>query len=114
MASDYDVTYDNWRRNAEEFWIATAESISWYRRWDQILDESRAPFSRWFSGGVLNTCYNVLDTHVENGRGDQVALIYDSPVTGTVRSYTFRAPLEEVARFAGVLRNQGVEKGGWG
>jgi propionyl-CoA synthetase len=111
MVTDYEATYDRWRRNAKEFWIDTAQSISWYRKWDRSIDDSAAPFYKWFSGGVLNTCYNVLDIHVERGRGDQVALIYDSPVTSTVRSYTFEALREQVSRFAGVLRNEGVEKG---
>src|SRR4029079_9624510 len=68
-------------------------------------------FLSWFTGGLVNTCYNLLDVHVENGRAEQVALIYDSPVTGIVKSYTYRELLNEVALFAGALRQQGVEKG---
>src|SRR6185312_6368471 len=66
---------------------------------------------RWFSGGLLNTCYNTLDLHCENGRADQTALIYDSPVTQTIKTFTYRELLNEVSRFAGVLRSRGVEKG---
>ena len=58
------------------------ESIHWYKKWDQVFDTSRAPFYRWFSGALVNTCYNLLDVHVENGRAEQIALIYNSPVTG--------------------------------
>ena len=72
---------------------------------------SRAPFYRWFPGGQVNTCYNALDRHVENGRADQAALIYDSPVTSTVRTFTYRELRDEVARFAGVLAGRGVGRG---
>ena len=85
--------------------------MHWYRRWDAVLDSSRAPFYRWFPGGEVNTCYNALDRHVENGRADQVALIYDSPVTSTVRAFTYRELRDEVARFAGVLAARGVTRG---
>src|SRR5690349_3276026 len=111
MSGAYQAAYDAWRRDPEGFWSQAAEAIHWYRRWDKVLDTSRAPFYRWFSGGLLNTCYNLLDVHVDNGRGEQVALIYDSPVTGTVKSYTYRDLLNEVATFAGALQQQGVAKG---
>jgi propionyl-CoA synthetase len=111
MSGAYQAAYDAWRRDPEGFWAQAAESIHWYRRWEKVLDTSRAPFYRWFSGGLLNTCYNLLDAHVENGRGEQVALIYDSPVTGTVKSYTYRDLQDEVATFAGALQQQGVNKG---
>jgi len=111
MGGAYEATYREWLRDPEGFWARAAESIHWYKKWDQVLDASRAPFYRWFSGGLVNTCYNLLDTHVENGRAEQVALIYDSPVTGVVKSYTYRDLLNEVALFAGALRQQGVEKG---
>lgn len=107
----YEAAYRSWLEDPEGFWAQAAESIHWYKKWDQVLDASRKPFYRWFSGGLINTCYNLLDTHVENGRAEQLALIYDSPVTGVVKSYTYRALLNEVATFAGVLRQQGVEKG---
>jgi propionyl-CoA synthetase len=111
MSGAYEAAYDAWRRDPEGFWAQAAESIHWYRRWDKVLDTSRAPFYRWFSGGLLNTCYNLLDAHVENGRAEQVALIYDSPVTGAVKSYTYRELLNEVSLFAGALQQQGVNKG---
>src|ERR1043165_103583 len=111
MPSNYYDIYNNWRVNPEAFWAEAAEAVHWYRKWDKVLDDSRAPFSRWFSGGLLNTCYNTLDLHCENGRADQIALIYDSPVTQTIKTFTYRELLDEVSRFAGVLRSKGVEKG---
>ena len=93
------------------FWGEAAEAVQWYKKWDKVLDDSNPPFYRWFAGGLVNTCYNALDWHVENGRAEQAALIYDSPVTNTVRSYTYRQLLDEVAVFAGVLAGLGVVKG---
>ena len=111
MESTYDATYSRWVSNPERFWAEAAEMIHWYRKWDQVLDTAQTPLSRWFSGGMVNSCYNALDVHVENGRADQPALIYDSPVTGTIRVYTYRTLLAEVARFSGVLLAQGIKKG---
>ena len=111
MNGAYEAAYDALRQDPEAFWAQAAEAIHWYRRWDHVLDASRAPFYRWFSGGLVNTCYNLLDVHVENGRAEQVALIYDSPVTGVIKSYTYRDLLNEVARFSGALHQQGVAKG---
>ncbi|MBK1837723.1 propionyl-CoA synthetase [Azospirillum sp. YIM B02556] len=93
------------------FWAEAAKDISWYKPWDKVLDDGSAPFYRWFTGGELNTCYNAVDRHVEGGRGAQAAIIYDSPVTGTVQTITYAELQDQVARFAGALRAQGVEKG---
>ncbi|MEQ8865186.1 MAG: propionyl-CoA synthetase [Thalassobaculum sp.] len=93
------------------FWAEAAEDVAWTRRWDQVVDDSRPPFSRWFVGGETNTCYNAIDRHVEAGRGEQPALIHDSPVTGTVATYTYREMQERIARFAGALRGLGVGYG---
>ncbi len=95
----------------EGFWREAAAAIDWERRWDTILDDSNAPFYRWFRGGRLNTCWNALDRHVENGRGDQCALIYDSPMTGTVKRFSYRALRDEVAKLAGALQSLGVTRG---
>ncbi|HEX6406284.1 MAG TPA: propionyl-CoA synthetase [Gemmatimonadales bacterium] len=111
MTPTYHDVYARWRSAPEPFWAEAAEAVHWYRRWDAVLDTSRAPFYRWFPGGQVNSCYNALDRHVENGRADQVALIYDSPVTGTVRAFTYRELRDEVARFAGVLSQRGVGRG---
>jgi len=93
------------------FWAEVADCVTWYRKWDKVLDDTNPPFYRWFVGGELNTCYNALDRHVENGCGDQVAIIYDSPVTGVVKNITYREALAEVERFAGALKSLGVVKG---
>jgi propionyl-CoA synthetase len=95
----------------EGFWAEQAAALHWERRWDEVLDGSRAPFYRWFSGGRINTCYNALDRHIEQGRGEQAALIYDSPVTRTVARISYRELRDRVARFAGALAAQGVRHG---
>ena len=111
MANAYEETYQQSIEDPEGFWGEVAEDIHWYKKWDTVLDESNPPFYRWFVGGELNTCYNALDVHVEQGRGDRLALIYDSPVTDTVTKYTYAELRDDVATFAGVLAGQGVEKG---
>jgi propionyl-CoA synthetase len=109
--STYHDVYARWLAAPEAFWAEAAEAVDWYRKWDRVLDDSRAPFYRWFGGATVNTCWNALDRHVEGGRADQAALIYDSPVTSTVRTYTYRELRDEVARFAGVLAGRGVGRG---
>jgi propionyl-CoA synthetase len=111
MKSTYDEVYAQWLDDPEGFWAEAAEAIHWYKKWDRVLDASRPPFYRWFTGGTVNTCYNALDRHVESGRAKQLALIYDSPVTATIKTFTYRELLDEVARFAGALVRQGVQKG---
>jgi propionyl-CoA synthetase len=111
MASPYEDAYAASLRDPEGFWAAAAGDISWSRPWDKVLDDARKPFYRWFRGGRLNTCHNALDVHVAGGRGDQTALIYDSPITGTLETYSYRALLEEVAQAAGALAAHGVGKG---
>ncbi|ASR38072.1 propionyl-CoA synthetase [Prauserella marina] len=95
----------------EGFWLKAAESIAWSKPPSVALDASRAPLYRWFPDGELNTSYNALDRHVEQGRGDQPALIWDSPVTQSQRRYTYAELRDEVARFAGALTGLGVTKG---
>ena len=111
MSSRYDDAYARSLDDPEGFWGEAAEAIHWYERWDKVLDDSNPPFYRWFTGGVTNTCYNALDRHVEAGRADQAAIIYDSPVTDTVRAISYRELRDETARFAGVLAAHGVAKG---
>ena len=111
MASAYDETYARSMEDPEGFWGEAAEAIDWYKRWDKVLDRSNPPFYRWFVGAETNTCYNALDRHVEGGRADQAALIYDSPVTDSVKSFTYRELRDAAARFAGVLVANGVAKG---
>ncbi|MGH6881449.1 propionyl-CoA synthetase [Hypericibacter sp.] len=111
MAGRYAKIYRRSLEDPEGFWSEAAAAIHWEKRWDKLLDESRPPFYRWFTGGVLNTCYNCLDRHVAAGRGQQAALIYDSAMTGQSRSFTYAELTDLVARFAGVLAGQGVVKG---
>jgi propionyl-CoA synthetase len=107
----FDEIYRRSLEQPEAFWAEAAGAIDWDEPWDRVLDDSRAPLYRWFTGGRLNTCHNALDRHVENGRGEQPALIYDSPVTDTVASFTYRELRDAVAGFAGALAAQGVERG---
>ncbi|WP_232660694.1 propionyl-CoA synthetase [Pseudonocardia sp. TRM90224] len=95
----------------EGFWLRAAESIDWAVPPSRALDDSRPPFYRWFPDGELNICHNALDRHVDAGRGEQSALVYDSPVTGSQRTYTYSALRDEVAKFAGVLAGLGVAAG---
>ena len=111
IAGPYTQAYRRSLENPEGFWAEAAEALHWEKRWDQVLDASAAPFYRWFKGGRLNTCYNALDRHVESGRANQLALIYDSAVTQSVKTFTYRELRDAVALFAGALRAQGVEQG---
>ncbi len=111
MTSTYDAVYARWLDDPENFWTQAAEAVHWYKKWNKIFDASRPPFYRWFAGAMVNTCYNALDRHVEGGRANQPALIYDSPVTETVKTFTYRELLDQVAQLAGVLVEQGVQKG---
>jgi propionyl-CoA synthetase len=107
----FEEVYRRSLEDPEGFWAEAAGAIDWDEPWERVLDDSRAPFYRWFSGGRLNTCHNALDRHVEGGGADQLALIYDSPVTGATATFTYRELRDEVARFAGALAAQGVERG---
>jgi propionyl-CoA synthetase len=111
MKNAYQEVYRRSLTDPSGFWADAAAEIHWERRWDRVLDDSNKPFYRWFIGGILNTCYNAVDRHVESGRAEQPALIYDSPVTGTVKRYSFRQLRDETARFAGALVDQGIRKG---
>ena len=111
MSSAYADIHSRSLSDPDGFWAEAADGIDWQERWTRVLDDSGAPLYRWFTGGVLNTCYNMLDRHVARGRGEQAALIYDSPVTDSVRSYSYRELCDLVARFAGALAAQGVGKG---
>ncbi|WP_445187640.1 propionyl-CoA synthetase [Pseudonocardia sp. Cha107L01] len=109
--SGYRDTFRTSIDDPERFWAEQATAIDWYRPPTQVLDSANPPFYRWFPDGELNTCHNALDRHVDDGRGEQTALIYDSPVTGTQRSYSYTELRDEVATFAGVLAGLGVGKG---
>ena len=107
----YGELFDASIADPEAFWANAARDVSWIREPRQVLDDTNPPYYRWFPDAELNTCANALDRHVEGGRADQAALIYDSPVTGTQRTYTYAELLDETARFAGVLKGLGVGKG---
>jgi propionyl-CoA synthetase len=111
MSEVYDREYARSIHDPEGFWGDAAEEVHWTRKCDRVLDTSRENFPRWFVGGLTNTCYNALDVHVDRGRGEQAALIYDSPLAGTTRTYTYRELRDETARFAGALAALGVAKG---
>jgi len=111
MSNPYVEAFESSIKTPDVFWAKAAEDLFWYKKWDKVLDDSKKPFYRWFTGGIVNTCYNALDYHVENGRADQTALIFDSPVTDTVKKYTYAELRDEVAIFAGALAARGVVKG---
>ncbi|KAK3583299.1 hypothetical protein CHS0354_011190 [Potamilus streckersoni] len=109
--SSFDEVYRRSINKPEDFWAEAAQNLVWDKKWKKVLDNSNPPFTRWFVGGELNTCYNAVDRHVEVGNGGQYAIIYDSPVTKHVQKITYRELLKEVSRFAGVLQKLGVKKG---
>jgi propionyl-CoA synthetase len=111
MTNPYESAFQQSIKDPNTFWGAAAEDCHWYKKWDKVLDDSKKPFYRWFTGGEINTCYNAIDFHIDNGLGDQDALIYDSPVTNTIKKYTYNQLRDEVAKFAGALASLGVQKG---
>ncbi|HXC49740.1 MAG TPA: propionyl-CoA synthetase [Candidatus Limnocylindrales bacterium] len=108
---EYEKQYRQSLADPERFWADAARDVHWDTPYSQVLDSKDAPLYRWFAGGTLNTCYNALDVHVERGRGEQPALIYDSPVTGVKRTLSYRELQDKVARFAGGLQGLGVGRG---
>lgn len=108
--SPYQESYEFSINEPENFWAQAAQKVHWYNEWDKVLDDSGEHY-RWFVGGCMNSCYNALDLHIHNNRGDQLALIYDSPVTDTKKKYTYRQLRDRVAKVAGILTNKGVVKG---
>ncbi len=111
MNRDYKAEYQAAIDNPVDFWLAAANLLPWYTPPETLLSEDVPGFQSWFPDGVMNTCHMALDHHVENGRADQPALIYDSPVTGVKETYTYRSALGRVKRIAGMLEAKGVEKG---
>ena len=107
----YQAEYSKSINTPDVFWAEKAQDLAWYKQPEKILSKDENGIDRWFADGELNTAYLALDYHVENGRGDNIAIIYDSPVTGQKRKISYSALRDEVAKFAGVLKSQGVEKG---
>ncbi len=110
-ASRYPQVYAEWKADPAGFWLEQAKALDWVRAPQTGFDPSMGVYGRWFPDGECNTCFNALDRHVEAGRGDQTAIIYDSPVTGTKRRYSYAELTEETARFAAILAEQGIGKG---
>ena len=111
MYNDFQEIYEQSIKNPEKFWQEAAEDIFWFKKPTKILNKTNPPFYKWFEDGVTNTCYNALDIHIDQGRGNQTALIYDSPITGNKSKFTFEELKSKVSKFAGALRSQSVNKG---
>ena len=108
---DFKETYHKSINRPEEFWREISNDIFWFKKPTKILNSNKPPFYKWFEDGVTNSCYNALDFHIDEGRGDKTALIYDSPITGNKSKFTFKQLKDKVSKFAGALSNQGVKKG---
>ena len=111
MKKTYQQIYDSSIQNRENFWREVAEEVFWYKKPTKILNSSNPPFFKWYEDGVTNTCYNAVDFHIDNGKGEKIAIIYDSPITGVSKKITYNELREKVSLFAGALVNQGVKKG---
>ena len=109
--SRYHEVYQSWREDPVGFWGKAAAEIDWAEPWTSVFNPDGGIYGQWFEGAQCNTCYNCLDRHVENGRGGQAALIYDSPITDTKQTLTYAQLLDEVATLAGALQARGIEKG---
>src|ERR1700748_3804029 len=110
-SSRYPEVYARWQRDPQGFWAEAAEEIDWFEKPKAAFDANAGIYGRWFPGGVCNTCFNAVDRHVDAGRGDQTAIIYDSPLAGQKRSITYHRLLTEVQVLGGMLRDLGVGKG---
>ena len=111
MSGKYEKIYDSSIKNKENFWKEVSEDIFWYKKPSKILNSSNPPFFKWFEDGITNTCYNALDFHIEQGKGNKTALIYDSPITGNKNKFSYDELRSKVSKFAGALSYQGVIKG---
>jgi len=109
--SSYAEVYAAWQKDPEAFWGQAAKAVDWIDAPKKVFDAAQGPYGRWFPDATCNTCYNVLDRHVKNGRADQTAIIYDSPVANTKRKLTYAQVLDEVSALAAVLQDFGVQKG---
>jgi propionyl-CoA synthetase len=111
LASGYAEAYAAWRADPEAWWAGIADGVTWERRWDRVFDASIGPYGQWFPGAMLNTCFNCIDRHVLAGRGEQAALIWDSPMTGRIETFTYRQMQTRTAKLAGALAALGVMRG---
>ncbi|EDO49293.1 predicted protein [Nematostella vectensis] len=110
-AYTYDEAFKQSVEDPEGFWDDVAQGIDWYKPYTKVVDNATPPFTKWFPGGELNTCFNCLDRHIENGIGGRIALIYDSPVSGKIEMYSYQNLQRLVAKFAGALNSLNVGKG---
>ncbi|MDI7863061.1 propionyl-CoA synthetase [Rhizobiaceae bacterium n13] len=111
MQSRYSDVYGFWKRDPEDFWRRAAEAIDWFRPADRVFAPDQGVYGRWFPGAETNTCHNCLDRHIDAGRGDERALIYDSPMTGAKKFYSYGEVLAEVTALASVMQSLGIGKG---
>ena len=107
----YKEVYSAWQADPEKFWMDAAEKIDWDEKPSKALFDGNAPLYEWFSDGMVNTCWNAVDRHVEQGRGDQIAIMHESPITHSTKGITYKELQTRVASLAGALKMRGVEKG---
>ncbi len=107
----YKTVYEGWKSDPEAFWMQAAEAIDWVCKPGRALNADRAPIYEWFTDAQVNTCWNAVDRHVEAGRGDQLAIIHDSPITHSTKGITYAELQKRVASLAGALRAKGIQKG---
>jgi len=111
LSRKYKEIYGNSIQNREKFWKEVSEDIFWYKKPTKILNSDNPPFYKWFEDGITNTCYNALDHHIDQGRGEKLAIIYDSPITDVQKKISYKELRDRVALFAGALKKQGIQKG---
>ena len=111
MSSNFNKIYEESLKNPEQFWKEISEEIFWFKKPTKILSKDNPPFYKWFTDGVTNTCYSALEVNIDQGRGDKTALIYDSPITGNKKQFTYKELKAQVSKFAGALSNHGINKG---
>ena len=103
MSVKFNEIYEQSIKNPEKFWQEASNDIFWFKKPTKILNKSNPPFYKWFEDGVTNTCYNALDIHIDQGNGKRTALIYDSPITGNKKKFTYNELRSKVSKFAGIL-----------
>ena len=111
MSEKFNKIHEQSLKNPENFWQEASNEIFWYKKPTKILNKDNPPFYKWFEDGVTNTCYNALDLHINEGRGEKLALIYDSPITGAKKQFTYNELKDKVSKFAGALKSKGINKG---
>ena len=111
MSNKFNEIYQKSINAPENFWKDASEDIFWFKKPTKILNKSNPPFYKWYEDGVTNTCYNALDIHIDQGKGNKTALIYDSPITGNKSKFTYEELRSKVSKFAGALKDQGINKG---